>query len=181
MSVSLHPILPMCYTCELLPPCYWTFVAVTLSFWLSLWQSNYPATRRINDFFKVEARFTFMPGLWTYWNPRNPTTVLVSSPKRHLLLWNVGCRRLAEGQVKWQARGLAAHNGEGDHRPWVGVHSGLVVCDGVCDTGLPQTEVLAPARSFFGTGQPSLFSWWFVQWGRSCCHYSEHKRNTWIF
>jgi len=98
-----------------------------------------------------------------------------------LLLWNVGWLRRAEGQVKWQARGLAAHNGESDHRPWVGVHSGLVMCDGVCHTGLPQTEVLAPTRSFFGTGQPSLFSWRFVHWSRSCCHYSEHKRNTLIF
>lgn len=88
---------------------------------------------------------------------------------RQLLQGSVG--RLAVRQVKGQARRLAAHNREGDH-------SGLVVSLGVCDCRQPQTEVVAPAWSLHGTSQPSLLSWRFVHWGRSCCHYPEHKIDT---
>jgi hypothetical protein len=126
--------------------------------------------------FKVLARCTFMSGLRTYWNPQKPSRVLHDSSS--VKLWSFGWRLRTEGQIKWQARGLTAHNGEGYHRPWVGVHSGLVVRGGFCGAGLPQTEVLTPVRRIFGTGQPSLFSWRFFHCGRFCCHYSEHKRGT---
>ena len=185
ISVLPHPILPSCYTCYLLPFCYQTSVTVSLSIWWSLWHWLSCHKKDIR-FFQSRSKFYIPVSFYERTEIRGtaqrfPTSVLVPNPKRQLLPWKVGWRRRAVGQVKWQARGLAAHNGEGDHRSWVGVHSGIVVCDSICDTRLPQTEVMAPARSLFGTSEPSLFSWRFVHWGRSCCHYSEHKRNTWIF
>lgn len=95
---------------------------------------------------------------------------------QQLLASYVGCWSLAIWQIKGQAWGLASHNRKGYHSLRVSVRSGLIVRDGVCDSGLFQAKVLAPAWSLLRTCQPSLTSWHFMYWCCFCCHDPENKK-----